>query len=67
MILDFVYAAPVCGEVDTRPLVVYAVHYSYFGTILFCITLAVAAFGSLVTQPQEEAAVSPKFYTSEGS
>ncbi|XP_064649612.1 sodium/mannose cotransporter SLC5A10-like [Lineus longissimus] len=54
MVLDFVYTAPACGEVDTRPFVVYAVHYSYFGTILFCLTLGVGAIGSLVTQPQEE-------------
>lgn len=62
MVLDFVYTAPACGEVDTRPFVVYAVHYSYFGTILFCLTLGVGAIGSLVTQPQEETTVSIVFY-----
>nr|XP_039266409.1 sodium/glucose cotransporter 4-like [Styela clava] len=51
MILDFVYTAPLCGEEDTRPLVVSKVHYLYFALILTGCTLIVAVSVSLCTPP----------------
>ena len=54
MILDFVYPAPGCGEVDTRPGIVSQVHYLYFGILLFVISMVVTIVVSLLTKPIPE-------------
>ncbi|XP_038054726.1 sodium/glucose cotransporter 4-like [Patiria miniata] len=54
MILDFVYAAPSCGEEDTRPGIVADVHYLYFGILLFVISFVVTIVVSLFTKPIPE-------------
>ncbi|XP_033733162.1 sodium/glucose cotransporter 5-like [Pecten maximus] len=44
LVLEFTYPAPGCGEPETRPPVLYKVHFLYFGTFLVLLTpLAVAA------------------------
>ncbi|XP_074655538.1 sodium/glucose cotransporter 4-like [Tubulanus polymorphus] len=54
MTLDFIYLPPQCGEEDTRPAIVYAIHYSYFGTLLIVISVLVIVAVSLLTKPQSE-------------
>lgn len=51
MVLDFVYPAPGCEEVDTRPGIVANVHYLYFGILLFVISMIVTIVVSLLTKP----------------
>ncbi|KAL4223186.1 hypothetical protein ACF0H5_016658 [Mactra antiquata] len=53
MVLDFVYAAPECGEPETRPPVLYKVHYTYFGQLLIVITSLAIVIISLLTSPQD--------------
>lgn len=54
MVIDFTHPAPACGEPDTRPLVLSAVHYTYFGTMLLFITTVVTIVVSCFTKPREE-------------
>lgn len=54
MILDFAYAAPACGEDDTRPGIVAKWHYLYFGLFLFGIVCIFTIIVSLLTQPLPE-------------
>ncbi|XP_069498337.1 sodium/glucose cotransporter 4 [Ambystoma mexicanum] len=49
MIMDFVYQAPYCGEVDTRPAILKDVHYLHFALILFALTGIVSTVVSLCT------------------
>ncbi|XP_040216469.1 sodium/glucose cotransporter 4 isoform X4 [Rana temporaria] len=49
MIMDFVYRAPNCGEVDTRPALLKDVHYLYFAIFLFGFTAIVCIVISLFT------------------
>ncbi|CAK8678798.1 unnamed protein product [Clavelina lepadiformis] len=49
MIMDFAYGAPLCGEDEYRPEILYKVHYLYFAMILAAITALVAVVVSLVT------------------
>nr|KAG5706614.1 hypothetical protein BaRGS_005684 [Batillaria attramentaria] len=45
MALDFAYPGPGCQEEDTRPVVLGAVHYTYFGMINFLVTaIAIVIF-----------------------
>ncbi|XP_059148470.1 sodium/myo-inositol cotransporter 2-like [Physella acuta] len=45
MVIDFMYPAPGCGEEDTRPVILSAVHYTYFGSLsLVVTTLAIIIF-----------------------
>uniref|UniRef100_A0A0B7AFY9 Uncharacterized protein n=1 Tax=Arion vulgaris TaxID=1028688 RepID=A0A0B7AFY9_9EUPU len=54
MTLDFIYQAPSCGEVDNRPLILSAVHYTYFGSLSFVITIITTIIFSFATRKQEE-------------
>ncbi|KAJ7986600.1 hypothetical protein DPEC_G00341550 [Dallia pectoralis] len=49
MVLVFVYGAPSCGEVDTRPAFIRDVHYLYFALILLALTGLVITVVSLCT------------------
>lgn len=51
MVLDFVYPAPDCGEVETRPPIVYHVHYTYFCQMNLVITSLSIVIISLLTKP----------------
>ena len=57
MILDFVYPAPLCGEIDSRPGVV-KFHYLYFASFLFAFTAVFAVVVSYLTPPIEPKHVS---------
>uniref|UniRef100_A0A8C9Z6P7 Sodium/myo-inositol cotransporter 2 n=1 Tax=Sander lucioperca TaxID=283035 RepID=A0A8C9Z6P7_SANLU len=50
MMLDFIYPAPLCYEVDDRPGVLKYVHYLYFSMLLSFITLVVVVVVSLATE-----------------
>ncbi|XP_055898128.1 sodium/glucose cotransporter 4-like isoform X1 [Biomphalaria glabrata] len=55
MVIDFAYPAPQCGEVDTRPVILSAVHYTYFGSINLIITaLAIVIFSYTAPAQDEE-------------
>ncbi|XP_039266412.2 sodium/glucose cotransporter 4-like [Styela clava] len=51
MILDFAYGAPLCGEEEFRPSVIYKIHYLHFALILAGCTLIIAVIVSLLTPP----------------
>ncbi|XP_067939038.1 sodium/mannose cotransporter SLC5A10-like [Watersipora subatra] len=54
LVLDFIYPAPICGsgEPDTRPSVLYKVHYLHFAILLSGICVATTVCISLVTKPR---------------
>ena len=54
MILDFIYPAPACGEVDTRPLVVSQLHYTYFSQLNVVLTILVIIGVSLMTGNKDQ-------------
>ncbi|XP_075040121.1 sodium/glucose cotransporter 4 [Mixophyes fleayi] len=56
MIMDFVYRAPNCGEIDDRPSVLKDVHYLYFAILLFGLTAVICIVISLCTpdMPDEQ-------------
>ncbi|KAJ8300476.1 hypothetical protein KUTeg_021995 [Tegillarca granosa] len=54
LILEFVYPAPFCGEPETRPAILYKLHYLYFGIILLIITAIAVVVISLCTKPRSE-------------
>ncbi|XP_078074675.1 sodium/glucose cotransporter 4 [Mustelus asterias] len=54
MIMEFVYGAPSCGEVDRRPSVLKDVHYLYFAIILCGLTAIVITIVSLLTPAIKE-------------
>lgn len=58
MLLDFIYPAPLCYEVDDRPGVL-KVHYLYFSTMLSFIVLAVVVAVSLATDKPKPEQVKP--------
>ncbi|XP_069120112.1 sodium/mannose cotransporter SLC5A10-like [Argopecten irradians] len=50
LVLEFNYPAPVCGEPETRPAILYKVHFLYFGTFLVLFTpLAIACISLFTT------------------
>ncbi|CAG0923272.1 unnamed protein product [Notodromas monacha] len=53
MALEVVYPEPRCYEVDTRPAILAQVHYMYFATILFWVTIGACVSVSLITKPPE--------------
>ena len=59
MILDFVYPAPYCGDVDTRPVIVSALHYTYFSQLNLVFTSAVIVVVSLFTEKLDDKEVIP--------
>lgn len=56
LVLEFVYPAPPCGEPENRPVILYKVHFLYFGALLSILTPLCIAIISLVTprRPVEE-------------
>ncbi|XP_053374798.1 sodium/glucose cotransporter 4-like [Mercenaria mercenaria] len=53
LVLDLTMPAPVCGEPDTRPTILSAVHYTYFALIQLAITTILIIIISLFTKPKE--------------
>ena len=53
MILDFVYPAAQCGDVDTRPAAV-KLHYTYMGQLIILITTVVMIVITYLTKPISE-------------
>lgn len=51
MVLEFSYAAPSCGQPDSRPAVLADVHYLYFALILLALTCLITVTVSLATVP----------------
>lgn len=56
MAIDFAFPAPDCGESETRPAILYNVHYTYYGIMALVITSAAIIIISYITerQPEEE-------------
>ncbi|KAH9503396.1 Sodium/glucose cotransporter 4 [Bulinus truncatus] len=55
MAIDFAYPAPACGEEDTRPVILSAVHYTYYGSVnLIITTLAIVIFSYCGPAQSEE-------------
>ncbi|KAL4223692.1 hypothetical protein ACF0H5_017160 [Mactra antiquata] len=53
LVLDFVMPAPVCGEPETRPAILYRVHYTYFAVLSLIISTFLLTVISLFTKPKE--------------
>ena len=51
MILDIVYPAPACGEPETRPPVVYKVHFLYYNCMVAVVSFVLTVVVSLITEP----------------
>ncbi|NWX19666.1 SC5A3 protein, partial [Aegotheles bennettii] len=51
LILAFIYRAPECNQLDTRPSFIKSIHYMYVATALFWITGIVTFVVSLLTPP----------------
>lgn len=49
LVLDFVYPAPGCGEVDRRPVVVSAVNFTYFSAMMLVLSAAITVLLSFCT------------------
>ncbi|XP_049632835.1 sodium/glucose cotransporter 5 isoform X2 [Suncus etruscus] len=49
MLLEFLYPVPLCGNPDTRPAILGSIHYLHFAIVLFTLSAAVVAAGSLLT------------------
>ena len=56
MAMDFAYPGPGCDEEETRPSVLFSVHYTYFGVINFFVsTIAIVLFSYTdKQQPDDE-------------
>ncbi|KAM4628837.1 sodium/glucose cotransporter 4 [Polymixia lowei] len=54
MVLEFIYMAPSCGQLDLRPFLLTEVHYLYFALILLVLTCLIIAAVSLATPPIPE-------------
>ncbi|OWF42602.1 sodium/glucose cotransporter 5-like [Mizuhopecten yessoensis] len=54
LVLEFVYPAPPCGEPETRPAILYKVHFLYFGTFLVLLTPLTVAIISMLTPGKSE-------------
>ncbi|XP_013391892.1 sodium/glucose cotransporter 5 isoform X2 [Lingula anatina] len=63
-VLDFVYPAPGCGEVDTRPVIVTGIHYLYFAVMQAGIAAVSAILISLLTTPPTAAQLKDATYWS---
>ncbi|XP_041370247.1 sodium/glucose cotransporter 4-like [Gigantopelta aegis] len=62
--LDIVYPAPPCGQPETRPEVVYLVHYTYFSCLNMVITAAaIIIFSLLSKKPSEQQLKNVTFWT----
>ncbi|WAR02058.1 SC5AB-like protein [Mya arenaria] len=54
MVMDFSMEAPGCGEPETRPAILYKVHFTYFGVISFTITSICIVVISFFTEPSDK-------------
>ncbi|KAK3783630.1 hypothetical protein RRG08_063030 [Elysia crispata] len=54
MAIDFAFPAPGCDEKDTRPKILSAVHYTYFGSISIVVTVAAIIIFSYTARAPEE-------------
>ncbi|XP_022108994.1 sodium/glucose cotransporter 4-like [Acanthaster planci] len=50
MVLDIVYPAPACGDVDTRPSFVAEIHFLYYNCIVGAVSISVTVGVSLLTK-----------------
>ncbi|XP_078274020.1 sodium/myo-inositol cotransporter 2-like isoform X3 [Rhinoraja longicauda] len=50
MVLDFIYPEPLCGQLDSRPLITKHVHYLHFSILLSVFTLIIVVVISLSTK-----------------
>jgi len=62
MLMEFTNPAPLCGEPENRPMILYKVHYLYFGMLSVACTSIIAMCVSLVTPPIDKRSVSFCFY-----
>ena len=51
MVLDIAYPAPTCGEPETRPPVIYKVHFLYYNVMVAVVSFVVTVVVSLMTDP----------------
>ena len=58
MMLEFTNPEPLCGEPETRPTILYKVHYLYFGMLSAACTTIISMCVSLVTPPIDKRCVS---------
>ena len=58
MALDFAYPGPGCDEKETRPSVLFSVHYTYFGMINFLVTTIAIVLVSYTDKQQPDDEVS---------
>uniref|UniRef100_A0A8C9DR02 Sodium/myo-inositol cotransporter 2 n=1 Tax=Prolemur simus TaxID=1328070 RepID=A0A8C9DR02_PROSS len=58
LVLDFIYAQPLCNQPDERPAVVKSIHYLYFSVILSTATLITVSTVSWFTEPPSKEMVS---------
>ncbi|XP_004647994.1 sodium/glucose cotransporter 5 isoform X1 [Octodon degus] len=54
LVLEFLHPAPPCGDPDTRPAILRSIHYLHFAIVLFLLTGAIVAAGSLLTSPPQQ-------------
>ncbi|XP_072036897.1 sodium/myo-inositol cotransporter 2-like [Amphiura filiformis] len=64
MILDIIYPAPPCGEPETRPPIVYKVHYLYYNCMVAVVSCVVTTVISLLTEePPAERVIGTTYST----
>eukprot|EP00057_Strongylocentrotus_purpuratus_P004553 XP_003728937.1 PREDICTED: sodium/myo-inositol cotransporter 2 [Strongylocentrotus purpuratus] len=66
MILDILYPSPACGEEDTRPGIVSAVHFLYYNCIVTLVSLVVTIAVSLITEKPSAEQIMGKTYWTRG-
>ena len=64
MAMDFALPGPGCGEPETRPAILYKVHYTYFSVISFVVTSLTLVVISYVTIPKTDLEVMRITYNS---
>jgi len=57
LVLVFVYPTPTCGEPETRPAILYKVHYLYFSPLLLLFCALVTVIISLITEARPDSEV----------
>ncbi|KAL5012467.1 hypothetical protein ScPMuIL_011018 [Solemya velum] len=54
LVLEFVYPTPLCGEEETRPTILYKLHYMYFSQLNLLLTAIVMVAISLFTRARSD-------------
>ncbi|ESP05037.1 hypothetical protein LOTGIDRAFT_185010 [Lottia gigantea] len=54
LVIDLAYQKPSCGDDETRPAILYKVHFLHFAVILTGVVFIVCVVVSLFTQPRDE-------------